>query len=96
MINYEIRVSLQDNRPEECKDDGKPYCAIVMAYDKHQGVWYNPGIAVMWSSTPDKAFKLALNEYKRITCQHDWRYIDQSYKLPDIQECRKCGFRPKD
>lgn len=24
-------------------------------------------------------------------CEHDWKYIDQSYKLPDIQVCKKCG-----
>ncbi len=25
------------------------------------------------------------------TCKHAWHYSDQSYKLPDIKSCTKCG-----
>lgn len=29
-------------------------------------------------------------------CDHEWRYIDQSYGLPDIKTCKKCGLDAPD
>lgn len=64
MIDYEIRVSLQDTRPADCLD-GNPYCAIVMGFirgqDKNHG-WYNTG-TVIWAPSAEEAFLLALEKH---------------------------------
>ena len=64
-VDYEIRVSLQDNRPEDCKNDNEPYNATVLAFDEGGNSWYNPCIAVEWGATPEIAFEKALAQFRK-------------------------------
>lgn len=63
METPEIRVSLTDTRPEDAKNDGKPYCAIVFDWSQKTGAWFNTGI-VHWSQSPNEAYLLAYQEVK--------------------------------
>lgn len=96
MEDYEIRVTMQDNRPDDARGDGYPYCATVLAFNSKE--WYNTGI-VVWARTPTFAFKLAYVRFLDIHPEYAEKFFTFSnpVKSEELEEAYAKGMiRKKD
>lgn len=57
--------------------------------------WYELRDGAKESGATHRALLICVEEIAKKPCEHEPRYIDQSYKLPDVVVCKHCGVKLK-